>query len=261
MNWLAEAFTENSIVWLLLSTFVALLSGFVSSWLTYRFVKRREMIESIELEEESEKQERIRQEVIRWANPILAAVKDLEGRLRNILDLAGYLALSENYENQVNSDWSISYDYFMNSTLYLFGLYFAWTRMLQEELNFELFESQRDKDRFFQAIAKVAKSLGSFPPKYSCSGKDTQVFRLQQQAIGELFIVDGHKHRRCLNYPEFLQKLNDNQFSQHLRPLRALLEDVSPESDCRWKRLEVTKQALADLEAHCKDLLVLSEET
>ena len=84
MNWFTQIFVENSIVWLLLSAFVAILSGFVSSWLTYRFVKRKEMLDTLELERESEKYDRIRQEVTRWANPILAAVKELESRLRNI---------------------------------------------------------------------------------------------------------------------------------------------------------------------------------
>lgn len=260
MGWFTQDFAGNNLVWLLITTFVAIFSGFVSSWLTYRFVKRREMLDALDLEEQSEKQERIRQEIIRWANPILATVKGLEGRLRNILDQAGYLALSENYDSHVNPNWSISYDYFMSSTLYLFGQYFAWTLMLQEELSFELFESQKEKDEFFKAIRQIAESLSSFPPKFRCSDKDTQVFALQQRAIGELFLEDGGKSRRCISYPEFLERLANGRFMQHLNPLQTLLADVSPDNECRWKRLESTRQALLDLEAQCRALLVLSEE-
>jgi hypothetical protein len=83
----------------------------------------------------------------------------------------------------------------MNSTLYLFGQYFCWIRMLEEELNFELFESQVEKDEFFFAVREVSKALSDFPPSYSCSGKDFQVFRLQQRVIGELCVVSDVRDR------------------------------------------------------------------
>lgn len=268
MNWLTEAFAEQSIGWLLISMIVALISGLLSSWLTYR-LKRQEIVDSaladiqkrrheLSLEAENSREERIHQEVIRWANPILGAVKDLEGRLRNILENKGYHALSEKSQKRINLNWSISYDYFMYSTLYLFGQYFAWVRMLQEELNFELFQSQQEKDKFFKAVEKVSSSLGSFPPNYKCSGKDTQLFRLQQRAIGELLIIHEDDQRKCLSYPEFLQKLSAHEFNQHLKPLRSLLEDVDPQDDCRWKRLEATRQALIELKISCEELLDLT---
>jgi hypothetical protein len=49
----------------------------------------------------------------------------------------------------------------MPSTLFLFAEYFAWIRLLQERLSFELFESQETKDRFFAAIWGVTKALAS----------------------------------------------------------------------------------------------------
>ncbi len=299
MMWFTQDFGENSLVWFAITTLAAILSSFATSWLTYRFIKRREILEALELEGQGEKEERIRQEVVRWANPILAAVKGLESRFSNILDYAGYLVLSENYERRVDSGWSISYDYFMHSTLYLFGQYFAWILMLQESLNFELFESQKEKDEFFEAIQRVTSTLSSFPPDFGCTGKDAQVFSLQQRAIGELFLTDRRggrwcsgspelierlppqdtqafalqqratgelfltnrgTNRWCIGYPEFLERLTDDRFSKHLKPLQMLLEDVSPESDCRWKRLESTRQALLDLDAQCRKLLVLPED-
>ncbi len=268
MNWFTETFAEQSIGWLLISTVVALISGLLSSLLTYR-LKRQEITDTaladiqkrrheLALEAENSREERIRQEVIRWANPILGTVKDLESRLRNILYNKGYQVLSEESQKQIDLNWSISYDYFMYSTLYLFGQYFAWVQMLQEELNFELFQSQQEKDKFFEAVEKVSSSLGSFPPNYRCSGKDTQLFRLQQRAIGELLILRENDQRKCLSYPEFLLKLSDHNFNQHLKPLRSLLEDVDPQDDCRWKRLEATQQALIELKSRCEELLDLT---
>jgi hypothetical protein len=255
MDWLTQAFTEQSIAWLLIFTSVSIGSGFLSSWLTYRFIKRREIIDTQKLEGESQKRERIRQEVIRWANPILASVRDLQSQLRNIIEHHGYLAMGQDYKELVNPNWSISYAYFMDSLPFLFGQYFAWVRMFQEELNFELFQTQDEKDRFFLAIGKVSSALASFPPRYDCEGKDTQVFALQQRAIGDLLIIRDSEHRRCMSYAEFLERMSDQQFRHHFHPLITLLDGIRPEDDCRWKRLQATKEALAEVEELCRDLL------
>lgn len=257
MKWLTEALNENSIMWLLVSSIIAILSGFISSWLTFNYIKRRELIEQSKLELKLKKQERIYQEVIRWSNPILASIQELKGRLDNIVD-EGYLALNKNCERQVNPNWSISYNYFMNSTLYLFGQYFCWIRMLEEELNFELFESQVEKDNFFLAVKKVSKSLSSFPPSYDCYGKDVQIFRLQQRVIGELFmILNVSDKRSVISYADFLNKLEDQNksFKEHLSPLQDLLEEINPKSDCRWQRLLAVRKALIELELQCIEIL------
>ncbi len=247
MPGLADIFSQQSIGWLIISAIVAIVSGVITSWLTYRF-KRQEIIDNtiatieikqreLSLQTVQSKDDRVRQEIVRWANPILGAVGELINRLDNILERKGYLALDEACKKHLDPSWSISYDYLMNSSIYLFGQYFAWVRMLQEELNFELFQSQQEKDKFFKLIAEVSDTLASYPPKkYECSGKDTQVFRLQQRAIGELLIYQK-EHRSCLSYPAFLQKMNDEEFSQHLKPLKALFEGLTPKDECRWKRL------------------------
>ncbi len=270
MNWLTETFSENSVAWLLISTAAAIISGALASWLTYRF-KRREIVHTLRTELQKEKhksnleleqlmKERVRQEIIRWANPIFGAVRDLEKRLKNILHDGGYLALSEKYQEKVNIKWSITYEYFMNSTLYLFSQYFSWVRMLQEDMSFELFQSHVEKDRFFEAIEKVAASLGNFPPTFKCSGKDKQVFRLQQRAIGELMIVRDVQHKRCLSYPEFIEKLNTADFKFHLQSLQSLLQDLDRKFDCKWKRINATHKALGKLRDLCEELLDLKRK-
>lgn len=275
MNWLTQNFTGQSIAWLVISTIFALIAGVASSWLTYRVVTRQQIRDTVaaeiekqrgvlNLETRKEKEERIRKEIIHWANPILGAVQDLEFRLNNILHRDSHPVLSEKYEEGDIPGWSISYEYFVNSTLYLFGQYFAWIRMLQEELSFELFESQQEKDAFFDGIAEVASTLSSFPPERysSCSGEDVQVFRLQQRAIGEIMIYNESDNRRCLSYPDFLQELKKPQFYHHLEPLVVLLKDLQkPEDQCRWRRLEATRQALAELRTKCEELVTLPQQS
>src|SRR5215813_8829614 len=52
--------------------------------------------------------ERIRSEIIAWANPIRDAAESLHNRLDNILARQGYKALGKGY---TDADWSISYEY------------------------------------------------------------------------------------------------------------------------------------------------------
>ena len=206
------------------------------------------------IQSELSSDERIRQEIILWANPILNAVQTIDYRLDNILNHAGYLALDKNYDSSKNINWSITYSYFMNSTLYAFGSYFSWVRMLEEKLSFELFRSHTDKDNFFTALNAVMRALSTFPPPYSCSGRDIQVFRMQQIAIGEMLSKQAQKPA-CITYDEFLNNLQTPNFQQRLSPLRELLESLTPEDDCRWKRLQSTHEALKSLSELCRKLL------
>ena len=101
-------------------------------------------------ESEQQRQTRLKGQIQRWANPILGALDDLEHRLSNILDENGYLALSKNYKKQL--PWSVDYNYFTASTLYNFAQYFCWTRLLQHQLSFELFNSTEEMKTFLSNI-------------------------------------------------------------------------------------------------------------
>ena len=256
MEWFTKTFGETSIAWLVIFTSFSLISGFISSSLTYRFVKRQEMLDAQKLEGEKQKRERILREVIRWSNPVLSSVQSLQSQLRNILKQGGYAAMSKGYKPKTLSGWSISYEYFMNSLLFLFGQYFAWIRMMQDEMNFELFESQAEKDGFFRAVHKVNHALSTYPPtNYQCKGKDMQVFSLQQRAMGELLIIRENTGKRCMSYPEFLNAMKNKEFKQHFQPLIALLDGIRPDDECRWKRLHAMMEELENLEKVCKELL------
>ena len=293
---------------------ISIIASIVTAWLTFQFVKRRELAEALQnearklnlvkkpemalelenkvreldlvrkpemalelenqlrqqrelliLEDQRDRETRTRQEILRWANPILGAVEGLEARLKNILEDKLYLALDPRHagvERPVDPDWAVSYDYTMPSTLFLFGEYFAWIRLLQARLNFELFESQETKNRFFRAIWDVTKALSSWPKDdIKGSGQDAQVFYLQQRAIGELFIRGEGKNARSITFPEFLEALNgDQRFPALLSPLSVLLEGVERGMK-RWSRLEGTMKALQDLREECRDLLELKGGT
>jgi hypothetical protein len=210
------------------------------------------------LEVEATSDERVRREIVAWANPIQDAAVSLQMRLDNILRHEGYWALHPGY---TDPDWSISYDYFLASTLYLFGQYFCWIQMLRLELSFELFRSQADKVALFQKIDAVSKALGDYDPgqKYTGSGNDTQVFRLQQRGIGELFAIRRDGKRACRGYAHFLSKLPDAEYQRLFEPVSRLVDRLQ-EKEKRWQRLEATLAALQALIAHCEAVLKLPEK-
>jgi hypothetical protein len=96
--------------------------------------------------------DRIHAEIIHWANPILSAVMDLKRRLENVLENEGYLALSADNQNKLSAQWSIDYNYFFPSTVFIFCQYFCWIRLLEERLNFEIFTIHGEKDQLFALI-------------------------------------------------------------------------------------------------------------
>jgi hypothetical protein len=238
---------NDELTWLLITTAVALVAGGISGWASAVY-RRRE-----------QKKERIREEVLRWANPILGCVKSLTLRLGNILDQDLYVALDPAAdEGRVKEDWAIDRDYALESTLFVFAEYFAWVQLLHERMSFELFKSQKTKDDFFTAIWKVSGALSHWPdPPVRGKGQDTQVFVLQQRAIGELLIVRDGDAPRVLGYPDFLAaRKKDQRFAEMLAPLELLLSGLTKETK-RWQRLENTRGALVELEQHCKKLLGL----
>jgi len=234
-------------------------------WITFQFNKREisaKLKAEFDQKSKKEKEDRIFKEIIKWANPIYKAVQDLDARLGNILNDRGYTVLNENYTGKNNPDWSITYDFFMSSTLYLFAQYFALVQMLENELNFELLQASDMQDDFFKSICKVGRALGEFPNNnlIGCKGKDKQVFKMQQRAIGELLILQSINEPRCfMNYADFLNLKDDKNFQNHLKPLKDLLENLAP-GNCGWKRLECMKKELSILKKQCIYLFSTNNE-
>jgi hypothetical protein len=213
-----------------------------------------------QLEAVAKSDDRIRSEILTWANPILESVNGLESRLRNILATDGYEALKPGFSHP---QWSVTYEYFLTSTLYLFGQYFCWTLMLRQELSFELFRSQKEMKDFFYKVDRVNGKLSDFPPlfegnkkEYDGDGQDAQVYRLQQRVIGELLATRRGNRRACRSCAFFLSKLADQNFNRAFDPVRKLVDGLQPK-DRRWKRLLDTHSALVELQNECNRLLQL----
>ena len=203
--------------------------------------------------------ERVRRELSAWASPILSAVEDLTARLANILDAKGYEGLDPQTA-ALNPNWSMDYNYFLTSTLYQFSRYFCWIGMLEEELSFEVFRSHKEMDEFMGNVIAVSKALGDYPPQtpLAGTGNDTQVFRLQQRAIGEALAIRDGRRRACLGYNVFVTRradTADTQVRPFLVPLEKLIDCVKP-GELRLARLDTVRNALLVLKENCRRLLV-----
>jgi hypothetical protein len=202
--------------------------------------------------------QRIRQDLQRWANPILRTVMELERRLDNILKNEGYLALSPDAKNRVSSEWPVTREYFLSSTIFLFSQYFCWIRLLEERLSFELFEYNSDKDDLLKKIGDVRRTLSEFPlaELRGLSGVgDRQIFCLQQRGIGEMLALPDGANLRCMRFSEFVQNWSEPEFRDRFEPLTCLLDGIAPTNEHRWKRLELMAIALEQLRGECRRLL------
>jgi hypothetical protein len=203
--------------------------------------------------------ERVRTEIERWANPILGSVRALLARLGNILFQSGAVVLAADYST--GAEWSIDHAYMLQTTVYLFGQFFCWSRLLEERLRYDLFRSQVDKDAFLRAMRAVGEPLSAFPlwellPKDrqkvdALPLEDRQVFSGQQRAMGETLIVERGTEPSCMRLAEFLDRYKGDEFKIRFEPMSLLLTGLKPETR-RWLRLELVFAALQTLERACE---------
>jgi hypothetical protein len=209
------------------------------------------------------RKDRIREQVTQWANPILDAIRGLETRLNNILSDGGYFALSNDTQSKVNPEWSITYDYFYPTTIYLFSQYFCWIRLFEENLSFELFTAHPEKDSFLEKVREVERTLSAYPMKElsDLTGTgDRQIFRLQQRAMGETLATSQETSGpRCMRVSDFLEKWKEPNFSPQFSPLTQFVDRLRPEDKFRWKRLQLMQSALQRLRRECEHLLRADE--
>jgi hypothetical protein len=244
---------------------ISVITSLLLARLKFQFVRRPELAEEVtnqlDLERgkrELDREERVRQQVILWAHPISETSNDLIYRLTNIYDNDGHVALSRVWDSIRPSDWSATHDYFLESTMYLFGRYFACIELLRSNLGLDFYPSQTDKDLLFDKFQRVTSALSRYPAVFNennCPGGDRQVFLLEQRAIGEAFVDSATG--RPISYSEYLSKTW--MFNRRTEPLRQLLLDLSPEPhcNCRWLRIDSVRPCLREVQLECERLIGL----
>lgn len=175
----------------------------------------------------------------KYLYPILLAADALDRRLENLIRFADPKWFDDPKD-----------DYYRLSTLYLFGCYFGWCKILENEAFLQYEVSDRRSKNFSIHFKRVFKGIDSFyyfqdlGERVSTIEKAT-VPRLALTAIGELMIKEpaGTKDSlsTVLGFVEFARSYETSpDFKKWFLFLEKLLSGLKRSSnDLRWNRLLV----------------------
>jgi hypothetical protein len=261
-----SATSAGGLGWLALTVVVSAgVAGLVNlliGRLNVGFVRKKELEASVSsafrqerARREMDRSERIRGQVVALAGPIRLAAQDLLHRLSNIIDDDGDAALDPGWDDRQPVNWSMSHEYQLRSTEYLFARFFAYSEILRDSLGSDLQGEQTDPGNLMDSMVQVGRALSEYPiAEDVCEGEDAQVFLWQQRALGSLLRPSGDTSR-VLNYAEFLDDVP--AIDKHLSPVTTLLEALpsTPRSGCHWARMHLARTALNDVIDSCGRLL------
>jgi|GEM_PF-5957831 len=205
------------------------------------------------LDEQRQRQAEAERLAARYAKPLLQAAYELEGRLGSILDEKrnGRLWLWPNWQpDPDNTDLPpVTFDYYLKSTLYLIGQFFAWIDIMKKE---EIFLPLSDKmvNQKFQTL--LENCIKAFSDSRVAPG--IAIFRQQQRAIGEQMSEESTKDKtlRCASYSTFVDKYEqDERYRRWFEPAESLVLKIEREGDPRMKRLH----AITDQLGHFKQFI------
>jgi hypothetical protein len=255
--------TAQLVITGLVTAVLSVLTSLLLSRLTFKFVRRAELkqvlADAVQLEREKRaltRTDAIREKVTAWAFPIHESANDLYYRILNICDGHGYLPLARDWDERRPENWSATHDYFINSSIYLFGRYFAHVELLRTNLGLEFYPEQRDKDVLYEKVQAVRSVLSKWPTDFTsdCSGDDRQVFLLDQQALGQAFF--NETSTGAITYAEFLKNAGElNRFTSSLRDFLLDLQPGKNGSNCRWRRIRNLRDPILEVKHECHRIM------
>ena len=227
MHWIIRSFDEHSILWVLISTGIGTVIGALSKLLFDELLSTRL------------KAARTAKAAIRkYSLPLLESAYNLDRRISNLTRF-------------IDKKWfeDVSDDYYRLSTLYLFGCYFGWCKILENDGVFGLDTSERRTKDFNHFYHRVFKGMTGFIyfEGQAISEADIEgatVPRLALTAIGELMIREGDKEAKkpaVLGFVDFTNRYStSDEFQKWFGYLDRLLRGVTRErQDLKWNRILV----------------------
>jgi len=215
---LSETVDQSPVLWLLLSSIIG---GVVGASIKFGFEDLlRPFIGS---------RREARQLVSKYTTPLLRSAEGLERRI-NIL------------VNNAEHCWFETDEYFKLSTLYVFGQYLGWVRIVEQSFGFLPFESSRKGSKFNRRLHGVFRALSShayFRKDPQEAVGDSLIERFKLTAIGEVMIAADQG--KVIEYTDFVQRYrSDGQYRTWFADLEAFLEAATPDDPLRWDRLILT---------------------
>jgi hypothetical protein len=234
-NFLLRSIEEHSVLWVVISAGVG---GVIGAFLKYLF----------ETVFASRYQHKITARLMlrKYRFPLLRAADSLDRRLQNMIQF-----IKRNWYEDPNND------YYRLSTLYLFGSYLSWGKILEDVAFLEFETSNRKAREFSIHFYRVFKTLTGF---YYFSGLDdgeiegveeATVPHLALTAMAELMIQrfsqDKKEMPNILGFVEFAKRMKESpEFQKWFGYLEnGILKNHSPsKSSARWNRLLVVATML-----------------
>lgn len=227
-NFLIRSIEEHSVLWVVLSAGVG---GVIGAFLKYLF----ETVFATRYKQKVTARRLLR----RYRFPLLRAADTLDRRLENMIRFIE----KKWYEDPEE-------DYYRLSTLYLFGSYLGWCKILEDMAFFEFESSDRKARAFSICFHRVYKTLTSFYYFSPITGNEVKgieeatVPRFALTAISELMVKNAGENKdkvpQVWGFVEFSKRMEESvEFRKWFRYLEnAILLNHSPsKSSARWNRL------------------------
>lgn len=251
MNWLFQAFSEQSITWLLITSIVALVSGFLSSWLTYRFIKRQELIDQATV------QGNIRKEVEAYLGDKSAEREynlDARKRLYHAIGPLRFqlvIACRDVAARIGNYGWDQGYRMTMNgyygrSTLYRLLRPLAIAELIEQQITYADFSVDLSAIALlrYKKAAHMALSDGDIildHPKANWNYQEEHLFSGTVGSLANSIIIPDNEvsiKKRPMHYHEFEAFVHDPQKMNLVSPLAKILDDFNiNDKPIFWARL------------------------
>jgi hypothetical protein len=181
---------------------------------------------------------------VRFREPLLLAVFNLETRIYNIVELgffARFLAPDSSEEDR---------EYAVLNTLYVVGQFFCWCEILRRDSQFV---DPRNDERNCAVMRTLEAVRETFTDSITANEQCFRLFRGEQRALGEVMLVPavdphpGAPRWECMGYAAFLRALDDPQNGRWFVRLRAHIEVLAQDVRGHDVRLRLLQNRLIDI--------------
>jgi hypothetical protein len=217
-SWFTDSFQQYSIAWLLISAFVGAVVGSTSRFLFEDVLRPR-----LGLKRDA------RRLLSTFTAPLMRSADTLERQINNVV-------------RNAEKNWYCTSEYYQLSTLFTFGEYLAWVKLIERKFGFVVLEYSRAGRRVDQRLNGFFGAMSSF--RYFRRWADpaaverSAVPRRMFTAMGEVMLapMDGGEPT-VMEFSDFcVRYVNDEQFQRWFGALDAFLRAVA-DDDYRWDRL------------------------
>ncbi len=251
MNWLTQVFAEQSIYWLLISSLVALASGFLSSLLTYRFIKRQEIIDETKWQGEIRKEVEIflgdksaeREYNLEARKRLYNAIGPLKFQL--VIACRDVVSRIEGYGEKQRFSMTMK-SYYGRNTLYRLLRPIAIAELIEQQITYADFSVDLSTVELlhFKRATSMAFTDGEIildHPNAIWNSQKEHLFAGTLSKLANLIIMPdegANNKKRPMHFHEFEAFVRNPESINLFSPLTKILEDFSINSKpIFWLRL------------------------